>query len=115
MLNYVEHRTNGTISCYHNMSQSNNSILIIGIAAGTLTAISMLPQIFKTIKTKKAEHVSPVMLIVLISGVAIWVFYGFMKNDLPIIITNSFSILVNISMLLLRWKYSDNSVSKKSE
>ncbi len=92
-----------------NMSQSNNSVLIIGIAAGVLTAVSMLPQVFKTIKTKNAENVSPVMLIILISGVSLWVFYGFMKNDLPIIITNIFSVLVNICMLFLRWKYSDKS------
>ena len=95
------------------MFQSNSFILIIGIAAGTLTAVSMLPQVFKTIKTKEAEHVSPVMLIVLIIGVALWVVYGFMKNDLPIIITNTFSALVNMCMLFLRWKYSDNQKSSK--
>jgi MtN3 and saliva related transmembrane protein len=87
------------------MHESNNIILIIGVAAGVLTAVSMLPQVFKTIKTKKAEHVSPLMLIILICGVSLWVVYGILKNDLPIIFTNSFSVLVNICMLFLRWKY----------
>lgn len=90
------------------MPSSNNFILIIGIAAGVLTAVSMLPQVIKTIKEKKAEHVSPLMLIILISGVALWVVYGIMKKDLPIIFTNSFSVLINVTMLLLRWKYRDS-------
>ena len=90
------------------MHESNNIVLITGIAAGILTAVSMLPQVFKTIKTKKAEHVSPLMLIILICGVSLWVVYGILKNDLPIIFTNSFSVLVNICMLVLRWKYRNN-------
>lgn len=89
-----------------NFFESGNFNLIIGITAGTLTAISMLPQVFKTLKTKKAENVSPVMLVVLICGVALWALYGILKNDIPIIITNGFSMLVNIFMLFLRWKYS---------
>ena len=87
------------------MHESNSFILITGIIAGILTAVSMLPQVFKTIKTKKAEHVSPLMLIILICGVSLWIVYGILKNDLPIIFTNSFSALVNICMLFLRWKY----------
>ena len=86
----------------------NNIILITGITAGILTAVSMMPQIFKTIKTKKAEHISPVMLIILIAGVSLWVVYGCIKNDWPIILTNSFSAFVNTCMLFLRWRYKKN-------
>jgi len=85
--------------------QSENVILIIGIAAGVLTAASMLPQVFKTLKTKEAEHVSPLMLIILICGVSLWFLYGILKTDLPIILTNGFSILINFTMLFLRWRY----------
>ncbi len=79
---------------------------IIGIAAGVLTSIAMLPQLIKIIKEKKAENVSVVMLMVLIAGLSLWAVYGFMKNDLPIIITNCFSVLLNIVILTLRIKYS---------
>jgi len=83
-------------------------VLITGIAAGVLTAISMMPQVFKTIKTKEAENVSPVMLIILIAGVSLWIVYGCIKKDWPIILTNSFSVLVNSTMLFLRWRYREN-------
>ena len=82
------------------MSQSD-LILITGIGAGILTAVSMLPQVFKTLQTKKAGNVSPIMLVTLICGVCLWLVYGVLKNDLPIMLTNAFSALVNILMLFL--------------
>lgn len=77
----------------------------IGIAAGICTSTSLVPQVVKTIKEKEAEDVSILMLIVLGVGVALWIVYGFKKEDVPIIATNIFSLLVNITMIILRIKY----------
>lgn len=79
---------------------------LIGLTAGILTASSMLPQLIKTIKEKKAEDISKVMLIFLMAGVSIWIVYGILRNDLPIIATNGFSLLLNIIMMMLRIKYN---------
>lgn len=78
----------------------------IGLFAGICTASSLLPQLIKTIKEKKAEDISKKMLFVLMVGVATWIVYGVLRKDLPIIITNSFSLLLNIIMIYLRFKYS---------
>jgi MtN3 and saliva related transmembrane protein len=78
---------------------------IIGLAAGILTASSLIPQVVKTLKEKKAEDVSLIMLFVLQSGLVLWIVYGIKKDDLPIILTNCFSLLVNIVMVVLRIKY----------
>ena len=80
-------------------------ITILGVVAGTCTALSMLPQVIKTIREKKAEQVSKFMLISLISGVVLWMVYGILKKDWPIIITNALSLLLNIIMFFLRKKY----------
>lgn len=78
---------------------------IIGLVAGVLTASSLIPQVIKTLKEKKAEDVSLIMLFVLQSGLIMWIIYGIKKNDMPIIATNCFSLLVNITMVVLRIKY----------
>lgn len=78
---------------------------MIGLAAGICTACSLLPQIFKTVKEKKADDVSLVMLLVLQAGLILWIVYGIKRNDLPIIATNAFSLLVNIAMVFLRIRY----------
>src|SRR5688572_5319376 len=77
---------------------------IIGLVAGTLTSSSLIPQLVKTVKEKKAEDVSLGMLFVLMLGVATWVVYGILREDMPIIITNSFSLALNIAMIVLRFK-----------
>ncbi|HZB14755.1 MAG TPA: SemiSWEET transporter [Chryseolinea sp.] len=74
---------------------------IIGIAAGICTAISLLPQIIKVLKEKKAQDISLFYLLVLLCGLALWTYYGFLRDDIPIIATNMFSMLLNIIMLVL--------------
>ncbi|MDQ6757959.1 MAG: SemiSWEET transporter [Bacteroidota bacterium] len=83
-------------------------ITVVGIVAGILTAISMLPQLIKTFKEKKAEDISLVMILVLMSGIACWIWYGFLRNDLPIILSNCFSFLINAMLLILHFKYEEN-------
>ena len=78
---------------------------MVGIIAGILTAISMLPQLVKTFKKKKSEDISVVMLIILDAGIAAWIYYGVLRNDYPILFTNAFSLLINLTLLVLHFKY----------
>lgn len=73
---------------------------LLGIIAGALTSVAMLPQLVKVIKNKNAEDLSWGMLIVLISGLSLWVWYGFLKDELPIILSNAFAVIVNITLLV---------------
>ena len=89
----------------------------VGLAAGIFTSISLLPQLIKIIKERDAEGISIPMLFVLFTGLALWTLYGFLKNDLPIMVTNSFSLLVNIVIIILRFKYKNhhqNGTEKKT-
>lgn len=83
--------------------------LYIGVVAGICTGISLLPQLIKIIKYKKAEDISWLMLFILLVGLAGWMWYGIIKEDYPIIITNGFSIVVNILMILFSVKYQKHS------
>jgi MtN3 and saliva related transmembrane protein len=78
---------------------------VVGIAAGVLTSTSMIPQLVKLIKEKKADAISPVMLIVLISGLSLWAYYGILKDDWPIIVTNVFAWIINVILLIMRQVY----------
>jgi MtN3 and saliva related transmembrane protein len=64
---------------------------IIGITAGICTSISLLPQLIKMRKEKQVEDISLFMLLILFMGLALWIYYGMLKIDWPIIVTNSFS------------------------
>lgn len=82
-----------------------DTIQIIGYAAGILTTVAVLPQIIKSWKTKKIADVSPFMFSILVLGVGLWTVYGILKNDIPIIIFNGISFLLNASMLVLLLRY----------
>ncbi|ASW74590.1 hypothetical protein IQ37_04235 [Chryseobacterium piperi] len=73
---------------------------ILGIVAGVLTSVSMIPQLIKVLKEKNVDDISWVMLLVLISGLSLWVWYGIVKDELPIILSNSFAVCMNISLLI---------------
>lgn len=81
----------------------------VGIGAGILTALSLLPQLIKIIKEKKAENISFVMLFILLAGIAGWILYGFLKKDYPIVVTNSFSFLVNMLIIIFSVRYRNKS------
>ena len=86
----------------------NNYSQYVGIVAGILTGVSLLPQLIKIIKEKKANSISFGMLAVLLAGLCVWIVYGILKKDYPIIVTNSFSLLTNIVMVVLTIKYKDD-------
>ena len=80
-------------------------VSVIGMVAGVCTSVASIPQIVTTIKKKKATDVSPAMFAVLLAGNALWACYGILRADLPIIVTNAVSVLLDLVMLYLRFKY----------
>ena len=81
---------------------------IVGIGAGICTSVSLLPQLVKIIKEKKAENISLLTFVVLLIGLGGWIAYGIMKDDMPIIITNCFSFLVNSMIIFFSMKYKQD-------
>lgn len=78
---------------------------ILGLVAGGITSVAMLPQLIKVIKEKDVEDLSVLMIIFLVTGLSLWVWYGFIKNELPIILSNAFAVLVNICLLIFYLLY----------
>ena len=86
-------------------------IYSIGIIATAFAVSSTLPQIIKTLKTKKSDDLSIWLVLVLITGLAFWVLYGIAKRDIVLIGGNSIAVLLNSIMLFLKIKYSRNPLS----
>jgi len=85
-----------------------NYAQFVGIGAGVCTGVSLLPQLIKIIREKKAENISWGMLIILLCGLIGWIWYGFLKKDYPIIITNAFSLMVNLFIIYFSLRYKKN-------
>ena len=76
-----------------------NLIDVLGFFAGICVTLSVIPQIIKVWRTKKVQDISLLTFSMLTFGIALWVVYGILKNDLPIIITNGVSLTLNLIMI----------------
>lgn len=83
----------------------------IGILAGICTTVAVVPQIVKAWKTKQVKDVSIGMFSVLILGIALWVVYGILQSDWPILVTNAISLGLNGIMMYLMIRYNENEES----
>jgi len=78
---------------------------IIGSIAGILTTIAIIPQILKVIKTREVHDISSKFLIILIAGLGLWVLYGILSKDWPIILTNGVSFILNTIMIAVYYSH----------
>jgi len=84
-------------------------ITVLGLIAGTLTTTGFLPQVIKSWRTKRTADVSLLMPTLLAIGISLWLIYGILLNDFPIIIANAVSLVFNMTQILLVIKYSKKS------
>jgi MtN3 and saliva related transmembrane protein len=80
-----------------------------GYLAAILTTLSFLPQAIKTIKEKNTEGISLIMYSMFTAGVLFWLMYGLFINDLPIIVANMVTLILAVSILYLKVKYSTDA------
>ena len=85
-----------------------NYIDLFGFLAALLTTIAFLPQIYKTWKTKSADDVSFIMLILFITGLICWIIYGWKINSFPILVANIITFIFNLSILILKITYRES-------
>lgn len=78
---------------------------LLGFIAGALTTISFWPQLVKTWKTKSAGDVSLGMLLTFSVGVLLWLLYGVLLGAWPIIVTNLITVLLTVTILVLKLRY----------
>ena len=79
---------------------------VLGFAAGTVTSIGLIPQLIRGYRTKKLHDVSYWMPLVLASGMLLWLLYGFFRNDITIIVANSFGVFCNVLLITMKKWYS---------
>tara|TARA_B100000700_G_scaffold308227_1_gene385619 strand:- start:49 stop:372 length:324 start_codon:yes stop_codon:yes gene_type:complete len=77
----------------------------LGYIAAFLTTIAFLPQLLKTLRTKSADDVSLLMLILFLTGVFCWIIYGWFIKSIPILIANSLTFSLNMLILILKLSY----------
>lgn len=84
---------------------SAETISLIGFVAGACTITSFLPQVIKTLKTRKTKDLSLGMYIILLSGAVLWTTYGFLTYAPSVYITNILIFALASIILCLKIKH----------
>ena len=67
-------------------------ITVIGLIAATCTTFAYVPQAIKTIKTKDTKSLSLIMYVIMTVGIVLWLSYGILLRNLPIIFANTVTV-----------------------
>lgn len=65
-----------------------------GLVAACLTTFAFLPQVIQTWRSRSADGLNLPMLVVLASGIALWLAYGLATGQLPVILANGVTLLL---------------------
>ncbi len=82
----------------------------IGFVAGMLTSIASIPQVVKTLKTRHVRDISVWQPLLLAFGVALWMIYGILINDLPLILANITPLICNVVLTGMKLCYGEDDI-----
>ena len=85
---------------------------LLGYTAATLTTLSFVPQVWRTFRTHDVSGISLRMYSIFTAGIAVWLAYGIVLGETPMIIANSVSLVLACAVLVMRLKYAEPKDSK---
>ena len=74
----------------------------LGFLAGFLTTIAFLPQVFRVWSTKSTKDISIWMFLIFTTGVLLWLIYGLIIINYSLIIANTITLILSISILIAK-------------
>jgi MtN3 and saliva related transmembrane protein len=81
---------------------------LVGLLAGTLTTVAAVPQVVRTYRTRHARDISIWQPILLNVGMSLWLIYGIMLGDLPLICANAVSLVCYSALILMKIMFRKN-------
>lgn len=82
-----------------------NYIDVIGMLAGGLTTVSLVPQVLKIWRTRSANDISLGMFALFGLGVVLWLADGLLIDALPVIVANAVTLVLTLTIILMKWRF----------
>lgn len=87
---------------------------ILGLVAGAITTGSLIPQVIRVFRLKASREISLLFNVAFIVGSSLWLTYGVIFNLMPVIFWNILAILLALTLLYGKLKYSRISNATKA-
>lgn len=79
----------------------------LGLLAGSLTTIAFVPQVIKTYQSRSAKDLSLGMFMIFCSGTALWLSYGIIIQDIPVITANALTLALSTVLVFFKFRFKD--------
>ena len=79
-----------------------DTTVLIGTMAAIATTISFLPQAIKVITTRDTKSISLLMYCIFSFGVCLWLIYGILRRDIPVILANAVTLILALIILVYK-------------
>ena len=77
----------------------------VGLLAAICTTVSFVPQVLKAWRTRSTADISVGMFVLMVVGLSLWLLYGAMLGDLPLILANFVTLCLAGVNLLLKLRF----------
>jgi len=77
----------------------------VGITAAILTTAAYAPQAIQAWRTRSTKDVSLPMFLMMVSGILLWLIYGLLIGDLPLILANAMTLLLAGAILVAKIRF----------
>lgn len=75
---------------------------LIGLCAAFCTTVSFLPQAARAVRTRDTSGISLWMYVLFCAGVSLWLAYGVLRHDVPVILANAVTLATSGTVLVLK-------------
>lgn len=79
---------------------------LLGYTAATLTTVAFVPQVWRCFRTKDVSGISLRMYTIFTLGIAVWLAYGIVLRQPPMMVANSLSLVLACAVLAMRVRYA---------
>jgi len=76
-----------------------------GYAAAFCTTSAYVPQVLRVWRTRSTKDISLKMFLVLVTGLILWLAYGFWRGEMPLIIANAVTLMLASIILYFKIRH----------
>jgi MtN3 and saliva related transmembrane protein len=84
------------------VTSSDPIVRLLGYVAGTITTLAFVPQVIRSLRTRSTGDLSRAWLGSFITGVTLWLVYGLLLREPPIVLANAFTLALSLVLLWVR-------------
>jgi len=91
-----------------------SSLAIVGFLASLLSILNQFPQAIKVFRTQDTKSLSLVMYCIVVVAISLWLVYGILLKDSPLIWANALSLVPIIYIFIVKMKNTILGIDKLS-